>query len=199
MTDIRRTLLWGIFLASLFFIWESWNRHQGQPSMFGPPATSRVSAPTSSPALASATSSPGAGLPGALPVARFPGRLCPGGALPGSPLLEPRLPPPRLRPSPPRRRPHAPPASEQVTISTDVVRATIDSVGATLVRVELLKQFDPFDRSKNVVLLDRSASRLYLAQTGLVPPAGGSGAAQSPHADARACRRRARSRRARTS
>ena len=35
MTDIRRTLLWGIFLASLFFIWESWNRHNGQPSMFG--------------------------------------------------------------------------------------------------------------------------------------------------------------------
>ena len=71
--------------------------------------------------------------------------------------------------------PAAPPASEQVTISTDVVRATIDSVGATLARVELLKQFDPFDRSKSVVLLDRSASRLYLAQTGLVPPAGGTG------------------------
>ena len=43
MTDIRRTLLWGIFLASLFFIWESWNRHNGQPSMFGPPA--RVATP----------------------------------------------------------------------------------------------------------------------------------------------------------
>ena len=28
MTDIRRTLLWGIFLASLFFIWEAWNRRE---------------------------------------------------------------------------------------------------------------------------------------------------------------------------
>ena len=46
-------------------------------------------------------------------------------------------------------------------VSTDLVRATIDSTGATLARVELLKQVDPLDHSKNVVLLDRSASRLY--------------------------------------
>src|SRR5205814_4010664 len=69
----------------------------------------------------------------------------------------------------------APAASQQVTVSTDLVRATIDSIGATLARVELVKQVDPLDHSKNVVLLDRSASRLYLAETGLVPPAGGAG------------------------
>ena len=46
MTDIRRTLLWGIFLASLFFLWEGWNRHNGQPSMFGPPPAARVATPS---------------------------------------------------------------------------------------------------------------------------------------------------------
>src|SRR5206468_2150467 len=46
MTDIRRTLLWGIFLASLFFIWEAWNRHNGQPSMFGPASAARVATPS---------------------------------------------------------------------------------------------------------------------------------------------------------
>ncbi len=151
MTDIRRTLLWGIFLASLFFIWESWSRHNGQPSMFGPPA--RVAAPAAtSPAPAPiAPPVPGGGLPGTAPA-----------AVPADAHLA-------TAPA------SAPIASEQITVSTDLVRATIDSTGATLARVELLKQVDPFDHSKNVVLLDRSASRLYLAETGLVPPAGGAG------------------------
>src|SRR5664279_5453717 len=67
MTDIRRTLLWGIFLASLFFLWESWNRHNGQPSMFAP-APARVAAPAPSAApIPSSTPVPGGGLPGAAP------------------------------------------------------------------------------------------------------------------------------------
>ena len=103
----------------------------------------------------------------------------------------------RSRPRPPLHR--APAPSQQVTVSTDLVRATIDSTGATLARVELLKQVDPLDHSKHVVLLDRSASRLYLAETGLVPPAGGAGLPEPSHADARRCRASARSATARTS
>uniref|UniRef100_UPI000E65C97B membrane protein insertase YidC n=1 Tax=Azohydromonas sediminis TaxID=2259674 RepID=UPI000E65C97B len=59
-------------------------------------------------------------------------------------------------------------ASEQVTLTTDLLRATFDSRGGDLVRVELLQQRDQKDRSRNVVLFDRSAERLYLAQTGLI-------------------------------
>ncbi len=66
-------------------------------------------------------------------------------------------------------------ANEKVTIATDLVKATLDSQGATLARVELLKQADSLDHTKNVVLLDESAQRYYVAQTGLVPPAGGAG------------------------
>ena len=149
MTDIRRTLLWGIFLASLFFLWESWNRHNGQPSMFGPPP--HVATPTA----------PSSG-PAPTPV---PGGALPPTATPTAPALS----------SPLAAAASASSPGQQVTISTDVVQATIDSTGGTLARVELLKQVDPLDPSHHVVLMDRSAHRLYLAESGLVPPAGGAG------------------------
>ncbi|WP_349741181.1 membrane protein insertase YidC [Roseateles cavernae] len=61
---------------------------------------------------------------------------------------------------------------ETVVISTDVVKATLDSLGGSLVRVELLKHKDETDASGHIVVLDRSAQRVYLAQTGLVGVAG---------------------------
>ena len=154
MTDIRRTLLWGIFLASLFFIYESWNRHNGQPSLFGPPPAARVAAPGAVPVGASAATAtvPGGGVPATAATGTATGPIA--AAAPSA---------------------SAPAAGEKVTIATDLVSATLDSIGGTLARVELLKQVDPFDHSKNVVLLDRSKDRLYLAETGLVPPAGGAG------------------------
>ena len=160
MTDIRRTLLWGIFLASLFFIWESWNRHNGQPSMFGPPA--RVATP-------GAASTAAAPAPTPVPGGSLPGAAAPTAPVPGAPVAA------APAAAPVAASASAPAPIQQVTISTDLVRATIDSTGATLARVELLKQVDPLDKSKHVVLLDRSASRLYLAETGLVPPTGGAG------------------------
>jgi YidC/Oxa1 family membrane protein insertase len=153
MTDIRRTLLWGIFLASLFFIYESWNRHTGQPSLLGTPPVVRTTVPGGPPAGAAPANALPGGLPGAAP------------ATAAAPTPAPVAPAASA----------AAPAGQLVTVTTDMVQATIDSTGATLVRVELLKQADPFDHTRNVVLLDRSASRLYLAETGLVPPAGGAG------------------------
>jgi YidC/Oxa1 family membrane protein insertase len=70
--------------------------------------------------------------------------------------------------------PSATPASgQQVSVTTDVVKATFDSLGGSLVRLELLNYRDQADRSRSVVLLDQSATRLYLAQTGLVSAQGG--------------------------
>ena len=37
MTDMRRTLPWGVFLISLFLLYDAWNKHTGRPSMFAPP------------------------------------------------------------------------------------------------------------------------------------------------------------------
>ena len=38
MNDMRRTLLWVVFSMSLVLIWDAWNKHNGNPSMFGPAA-----------------------------------------------------------------------------------------------------------------------------------------------------------------
>lgn len=145
MTDMRRTLLWVVFSMSLVLIWDAWNRHNGQPSLFGP-----------APAKSVATGTP-ASAPLGLPTpAATPATAAAPAAVPAAPAA-------------------SAPQAKPVTVTTDLVKATIDPAGATLVRLELLRQLDQNDRSRNVVLFDQSAQRLYLAQTGLIPPSGGAG------------------------
>ena len=152
MTDMRRTLLWVVFTMSLVLLWDAWNKHTGQPTIFGAPrpAASAAAPPVTVPATAAV---PAAGVPApsvALPVA--------GGApAPAVPAAAPAL-----------------PTTERVVITTDVVKATFDSQGGSLVQLELLNFRDPVDRTRNVVLLDQSAKRLYVAQTGLVSATPGS-------------------------
>lgn len=64
--------------------------------------------------------------------------------------------------------PAAPAKGEIITITTDIVKADIDTAGGQLVRLELLKHKDTDKPEQNVVLFDRSDSRTYIAQTGLV-------------------------------
>jgi YidC/Oxa1 family membrane protein insertase len=141
MTDIRRTLLWVVFTMSLVLLWDAWNKHTGQPSIFGP-TPSRPAATAAPPASVPSTALP---LPAAVPA--------PAGALPAA------------TPAPAA----APTADAQtVTLTTDVVRATFDSKGGEVVRLELLRYDDQNTPGKPVVLFDRSAQRVYLAQTGLI-------------------------------
>ena len=166
MTDIRRTLLWVVFSFSLFLIWDAWNRHNGQPSFFGPPSTSRPSAQASPPA-------------GALPA--------PAGGAGASSVFAGATPTPAPLAS-------APVAAERATVTTDVFRATLDGAGGSLTRVELLRYPDQLIKEwyepllslvgmgtkapvvpKDVVLLDEAPDRLYVAESGLIPAAGGSG------------------------
>ena len=160
MTDMRRTLLWVVFSMSLFLIYDAWNKHNGQPSFFSP-APAKLAAPSAS--------APGglpkpAGTPGA-PAAGAPASIA--GA--------------------------APVVAEQTTITTDVVRATLSGAGGTLTRLELLKYPDHVQQEwyepllelfgrraapvapKDVVLMDEKSDRLYVAESGLIPAAGGSG------------------------
>ena len=46
MTDMRRTFLWGVFLVSLIMLYDGWNRHTGQPSLFAPPPVAKTPAPS---------------------------------------------------------------------------------------------------------------------------------------------------------
>lgn len=155
--DIQRTILWIIFGMSLLFLYDSWQRHQGRPSMFGapPPQTAAAPGATTTPPAAKDASIPSAAQPGAQPTAAPPA----GAAVPAA-------------------------APERVRIETDLVRADIDPNGAVLARVELRRQKvapdwtaaglvslvtgKRQDREANVVLLDVSANRVYTAQTGLV-------------------------------
>jgi len=148
MTDFRRTLLWVVFSMSLVLIWDAWQRHNGEPSLFGP-------APTPKPAAAGASAAPGA-VP--TPATSAPATAAAAGAAPAAPAAAASA-----------------PVARQVTITTDLVKATLDSKGGSLVRLELLKQVDQNDRTKNVVLFDQSAKRLYKAESGLIPPSGGAG------------------------
>jgi YidC/Oxa1 family membrane protein insertase len=136
MTDMRRTLLWGVFLVSLFLIYDAWNRHTGHPSMFAPSAAKQAARPVATPGSASVA---GATVPSATGAAAAPTIAA-----------------------------SAPARSETVTVTTDLVKATFDTQGGTLVRLELLKQVDKEDKTKPVVLFDRSPQHVYVAQTGVV-------------------------------
>jgi YidC/Oxa1 family membrane protein insertase len=166
MTDMRRTLLWVVFSMSLVLIWDAWNRHNGQPSLFG-------------------------GAPVAKPVAAGASGAAPGVPTPSTSVTTATPASTPVAPAAPASAPA--PEAKLVTITTDLVKATLDSKGGDLVRLELLQQqehvvkrwYEPFaellasdgkvQERKNVVLFDRSAQRYYAAQTGLIPPSGGTG------------------------
>ncbi len=157
MTDIRRTLLWVVFAMSLVMLWDGWQKHNGRPPLLGgflrPAATAASGTGTSLPQPSSATLPAPAAVPA--PVAGSVAVPAPA-ALPGASTSL----------STPAQGTTV--GAERVTITTDVVAATFDSRGGSLVRLELLGYRDATDRLQNVVLLDESPKRLYVAQTGLV-------------------------------
>ena len=57
---------------------------------------------------------------------------------------------------------------ERVEVKTDLYRLIFDSEGGSLVQAELLQHIDMADKARNFLLLDESAQRVYVAQTGLV-------------------------------
>lgn len=144
MTDIRRTLLWVVFSMSLVLIWDAWQKHNGNPSMFSPaPAPTVASAPASGTGAGSLPAPANIGASGVVAA----------GAAPAAAAVA------------------AP--SEKVVVTTDLLQLTIDGNGASISHAELLAQVDPHDPKKHVVLFDNSPDRLYLAQTGLIPTTAG--------------------------
>ncbi len=66
--------------------------------------------------------------------------------------------------------PAAAPAAkgEKITITTDLLKVEVDTLGGDITRVELLKHLSAKDAGKPVVLLEQSAARTYVAQSGLI-------------------------------
>ena len=146
MNEMRRTLLWVVFSMSLVLLWDGWNKHNGRPSMFGPTKVAEVASQGASAAGGAA----GAGLP--QPATIVPSAV----ATPPISAAEPA----------------ASPTSQKVEITTDLVKATVDTLGGSVTRLEMLKQVDHLDHSKNELLFDVGADRLYKAQTGLIAAQG---------------------------
>lgn len=137
--DIRRTVLWMIFSFSLLLLWNNWQIHNGKPSLFGGPTPT---ASTSEPQAAANNATPS--VPNSpAPVTATPSAV-PGAAAPAAAR------------------------SEEIVITTDVLRLTFDTMGAQLVRAELLKYPATGQPDKPTVLLDRSAGLNYVVQTGVV-------------------------------
>jgi YidC/Oxa1 family membrane protein insertase len=146
MTDIRRTLLWVVFTMSLVLLWDAWNKHTGQPSIFGAPTRPAATAGSAPPG-----SAPPAAATGGVPSATTSTGATPSvGAVPA-----------------PASVTAAAPAGERVQVQTDVLNATLDTRGGAVVRLELLRYKDHEDSKRNVVLFDESPQRTYLARTGL--------------------------------
>ncbi|MBP7132207.1 MAG: membrane protein insertase YidC [Aquabacterium sp.] len=144
MNDLRRTLLWSVFAVSLLMLWNGWLIHTGQPSLFAPaPATP---APESLGAASSST------LPSL-------------SAAPGTPAAA-------VAAAEGASAPAVVPQSEQVTVTTDVVKATFDTLGGSLVKVELLQHRAQDDFGQNMVLLNKTADHIYVAESGLIASAG---------------------------
>ena len=151
MNDIRRTILWVIFGFSIVLLWDQWQAFNGKQATFFPKSTP-VSAVATAPVMpsASATSVPTpstSSVPAATaPVANLPLGL-------GVTLT-------------PAKR-------EKLVVSTDVFSLTFDTEGGSLVKSSFAKFKDMADKNAGFVLLDESAGRVYVAQTGLIAASGG--------------------------
>ena len=141
MTDIRRTILWVIFGFSMVLLWDQWQLHNGKKATFFPKPELAATAPA----------------PAAAPSAN----VVPAASATASVMATPGQVPTS-----------APAASaaprEKIEVETDVLKLSFDTEGGSLVRSEFTRHRDLVDPNKNMVLLDQSSSRVYMAQTGLI-------------------------------
>jgi len=158
----QRTILWVIFTMSLLFLWDAWQRHNGQPSLFGgsPPAQQAPGQANGAPPKAGA-----APVDNSVPQVSASAVPSTGGA--GSAAV----------PGASATAAAAAAASNAVRISNDVIAIDIDPVGGEIQRAELLKFTHSEIAGANVVLFDEKPGHTYVAQSGLV----GLGAAFPTH------------------
>ncbi len=153
MNDIRRTILWVIFGFSMVLLWDQWQLFNGNKATFFP-APAPVA---SSPAAASApTASVPTGAPGSSAV---PAPVSLPGAVAAAPGAVPASTPSATK--------------QRLVVSTDVLSLTFDTEGGSLIGSAFPRLKDVDGKTDGFVLLDESAARVYVAQSGLIAGAGG--------------------------
>jgi len=153
--QMQRTILWIVFAMSLLFLWDSWQRHNGRPSLFGGPSVTQNGAKSAPPGSGSTPGEAGkadASIPSAPTGTAAPAAAAPAADAAGTPAPGAR--------------------SEVVPLRSDVLSLDIDVVGGQVLRAELLKHKASKDAqaagSENVVLLHDLPGQVYTAQSGLV-------------------------------
>ena len=167
MNDIRRTILWVIFGFSMVLLWDQWQIFNGQKATFFP---------TPAP-LAAQPSAQGADVPpNATTSSNASNNSAVNGANNGTTAGVPQ-PVGAATPNPANAisaagnipvQDNTAQKREVVQITTDVLKVDFDTEGGNVVRVEFLKHVDVNRPGQNVVLLDNSVERIYMAQTGLI-------------------------------
>ncbi|WP_293751409.1 membrane protein insertase YidC [Limnohabitans sp. Rim8] len=150
MTDIRRTILWVIFGFSMVLLWDQWQLHNGKKATFfpKPEVAATASAPASSSSSVSAPTPAAAAQANAVPTTSAAVTATPVQVPSSAPAVSAAL-------------------REKIEVETDLLKLSFDE-GGSLVRTEFTQHRDMVDPKKNMVLMDQSNSRVYLAQTGLI-------------------------------
>ena len=158
MNDIRRTILWVIFGFSMVLLWDQWQIFNGQKPTFFPSQNTPMK-----------SGSPAAAKPPGLPIGSANG--VPSSSVPPATAIAPTAGASAV----PLGAPAAalPAAREKLVVSTDVFTLTFDTDGGALVKSSFNKFKDLADKNTGFVLLDESAGRVYVAQTGLIASNGG--------------------------
>lgn len=154
MNDIRRTILWVIFGFSMVLLWDQWQTFNGKQATFFPkptPVVTATTAPVTPAANASAVPSASVSSVPVPAAAAVSASAVPTGAATPAPLAK----------------------REKLIVTTDVFTLTFDSEGGSLVKSQFARFKDMADKSAGFVLLDESAGRVYVAQTGLIAASGG--------------------------
>lgn len=155
MNDIRRTILWVIFGFSMVLLWDQWQVYNGHKATFFPSATQSAKAPAAGSSAPVAAGSTASSVPAPQAANATPG--APGAVPAGAPSIAPST------------------AKERFVVNTDVLTLTFDSEGGTLVHSAFVKYKDQAHTAEGFVLMDESANRVYVAQTGLVTAPGTTG------------------------
>ncbi len=155
MNDIRRTILWVIFGFSMVLLWDQWQIHNGKQATFFPAPVKTAPAAGAPAAKAPAAAST---VPSSVPATAAAPATAGAAAVPPSGA-------PATLPGPSTPTPSA--TRERIVVSTDVLRLTFDTEGGSIVHSEFVKHVGE-QKTGTFVLLDQSAQRVYLAQTGLI-------------------------------
>ena len=138
MNDIRRTILWVVFGFSMVMLWDQWQIHNGKKPTFFPSA---IPTQNVAPVVDNVNNTTSAGqnnLSEISPVNNIENST--------NKITEKQL----------------------IDVETDVLKLQFSNQGGSIVKAELLKYKDAHHEGKNLLLMDDSKERVYLAQSGLI-------------------------------